>query len=126
MAETVPTAVRSHVRRGTVSLVGDDDPIVLSDSLQAVVRSLRPSEPDRAVATPAAVAGVFGGWDEAVGQVVAGHARPVKLDGTRLTVEVDDPAWATQFQFFADTVRVRLREVAGVVVEDIDVRVARA
>ena len=36
------------------------------------------------------VRNVFSGWDEAVGPAIAAHARPVKLDGTVLRVEVDE------------------------------------
>jgi predicted nucleic acid-binding Zn ribbon protein len=69
--------------------------------------------------------GVFGRWEEAVGAAVAEHVQPVKLDGDVLVVEVDDPAWATQIRFLEGTVRERLREVAGAVVERLEVRVAR-
>ena len=82
------------------------DPIPLSSSLDAVVKSLR--GPSRA-----AVGGVFGRWDEAVGEQIAAHVQPVKLDGGTLVVEVDDPVWATQVKFLASTIIERLRTVAG-------------
>ena len=69
--------------------------------------------------------GVFGRWEEAVGVAVALHVQPVKLDGTTLVVQVDDPAWATQLKFLEGTLRTRLLEVAGATIERIDVRVAR-
>ena len=69
--------------------------------------------------------GVFGRWEEAVGAAVAAHVQPVKLDGEVLVVEVDDPAWATQIRFLESTLRERLRDVAGAVVERLEVRVAR-
>ncbi len=94
-----------------------DDPISISASLDGVVRSMR--GPSRA-----AVGGVFGRWSEAVGEHVAAHVRPVKLDGGVLTVEVDDPAWATQVRFLSATISERLETVAGVSVERLDVRVA--
>ena len=65
---------------------------------------------------------LHGSW---VGAAVARHVQPVKLDGNRLIVEVDDPAWATQLRFLEDTLRSRLREVAGAEVDTIDVRVTR-
>lgn len=104
-----------------------DDPISLGQSLEIVVRSLRPdAEPGRgADQRPAVVGGVFGRWEDAVGEALAAHVQPVRLDGTRLIVEVDDPAWATQFAFFDATVRERLLEIAGATVERIDVRVGR-
>lgn len=95
-----------------------DEPIPLSASLDAVVRSLRgPSRTE--------VGGLFGRWDDAVGEQIAAHVQPVKLDRGELLVEVDDPVWATQVKFLAATIIERLREVAGVAVDRIDVRVER-
>lgn len=71
------------------------------------------------------MSGVFGRWDEAVGEQVAAHVKPVKLDEGVLVVEVDDPAWATQVKFLTPTITQRLGEVAGVLVERIEVRVDR-
>jgi predicted nucleic acid-binding Zn ribbon protein len=68
---------------------------------------------------------VFGRWAEAVGDAIAGHVRPIKLDGTMLVVEVDDPAWATQLRFLEATLKQRLLEVAEVNVETIEARVRR-
>ena len=93
-----------------------NDPIPLSSSLDAVVKSLR--GPSRA-----AVGGVFGRWGEAVGEQIAAHVQPVKLDGGTLVVEVDDPAWATQVKFLAATIIERLHSVVGVEVTRVEVRV---
>ena len=38
-------------------------------------------------------------WSEAVGEAIAAHARPERLDAGRLTVVVDDPAWATELRY---------------------------
>jgi predicted nucleic acid-binding Zn ribbon protein len=95
-----------------------DDPIPISSSLDGVVRSLR--GPSRK-----AVGGLFGRWSEAVGEQVAAHVQPIKLDDAVLVVEVDDPAWATQVKFLTGTIVTRLSEVAGVHVERIEVRVER-
>ena len=51
--------------------------------------------------------------------------RPVKLDGGVLLVEADEPAWATQVKFLADTIVERLSTVAGVDIERVEVRVER-
>jgi predicted nucleic acid-binding Zn ribbon protein len=101
-----------------------DEPKPLGDSLQEVLRSLRP-EDRRPQASASAMGGVFGRWDDAVGPVVAAHVQPVKLDGTTLVVEVDDPGWATQLKFLETNLKQRLAEVAGATVERIEVRVAR-
>ena len=100
-----------------------NEPIRLGDSLHQVVRELRPES--GAAAPAAAIGGVFGRWEEAVGETVAAHVQPVKLDGTTLVVRVDDPAWATQLKFLEDTLRRRLHEVAGARVERIEVRVGQ-
>lgn len=87
--------------------------------------------PDRRRAEPLAapsstvVGGVFGQWQEAVGPAVADHVQPVRLDGSTLTVEVDDPAWATQVAFFESTIKQRLADVAGATVTTVLVRVRR-
>jgi len=71
------------------------------------------------------IGGVFGRWDDAVGPTVAAHVRPVRLDDGVLTVEADEPAWATQVKFLSGTITTRLAEVAGVRIERIEVRVGR-
>ncbi len=103
-----------------------DEPIPLGDSLQSVVRGLRPPTSSGAPTVPATALGaVFGRWEEAVGAAVAAHVQPVKLDGTTLVVLVDDPAWATQLKFLEGTLRERLLEAAGARIERIEVRVGR-
>ncbi len=98
------------------------DPIPLGDSLSGVVRSLRGA----AQASPvSAMGGVFGRWEEAVGDAIARHVQPIKLDGDRLVVEVDDPAWATQLGFLEANLRDRLLEVTGARIAHFDVRVKR-
>lgn len=103
------------------------DPVPINDSLNSVVRSLRNDAPDSLSPTQTAsqMGGVFGRWAEAVGEAVANHVKPVKLDGTKLVVEVDDPAWATQLRFLETALRQRLLEVAGVTIETIEARVRR-
>ena len=101
------------------------DPIPLGESLTGVVRSLRGPGPAGATSSAATMGGVFGRWQEAVGEAVARHVQPVKLDGARLVVEVDDPAWATQLKFLEANLRERLLEVTGARIEHFDVRVKR-
>jgi predicted nucleic acid-binding Zn ribbon protein len=94
------------------------EPVPISSSLDGVMRSLRGP-------TRQAAGGLFGRWSEAVGEQVAQHVRPVKLDGGVLTVEVDDPAWATQVKFLSSMITERLQTVADVTVDRIEVRVER-
>lgn len=113
----------------------DDEPVRLGDSLHDMVRSLRPEgnangtlsqvAPTGSNASASALGGVFGRWEEAVGDALAAHVQPVKLDGTTLVVQVDDPAWATQLKFLEGTLKQRLAAIAGATIERIEVRVAR-
>jgi predicted nucleic acid-binding Zn ribbon protein len=95
---------------------GFADPVPVTTSLDGVVKSLR--GPSSRV-----VGGLFGRWSEAVGEQVAQHVRPIKLDQGVLSVEVDDPAWATQVKFLTSMIITRLAEVAGAQVDRIQVRV---
>ncbi len=102
------------------------DPVPLGESLTGLVSSLRGGGTERSAgADVSALGGVFGRWEEAVGAPVARHVQPVKLEGTRLVVQVDDPAWATQLRFLEGTLRERLAEVTGARIEHFDVRVRR-
>ena len=95
---------------------GVSDPVPISRSLDSIMKSLRGTDRIQ-------IGGVFGRWDDAVGPAVAAHVRPVRLDQGVLTVEADEPAWATQVKFLAGTITARLAEVANVEIERIDVRV---
>jgi predicted nucleic acid-binding Zn ribbon protein len=94
------------------------EPMPISRSLDSIMKSLRGTDRIQ-------IGGVFGRWDEAVGEAVAAHVQPVRLDNGVLTVEADEPAWATQVKFLTGTITSRLADVAGVHVERIEVRVAR-
>jgi len=108
-----------------VTRAGDDEPLSLSDSIDGVVRSMRGGT-RRPTGEAQAMGGVFGRWSEIVGEAVADHVQPVRLDGQRLVVEVSDPAWATQIRLLTDTLRRRISEVAGTTIETIEVRVSGA
>lgn len=99
--------------------MNDDDPVQVTTALDGLLRSMRGG------AGRAEVGGVFGRWDDAVGPMIAGNVRPVRLEHGALLVEVVDPAWATQVRFLTDDIRRRLREEAGVEVASIEVRVKR-
>ncbi|MEL6892156.1 MAG: DUF721 domain-containing protein [Actinomycetota bacterium] len=94
------------------------EPVPITRSLDRIMKSLRGTDRRQ-------VGGVFGRWDDAVGEQVAAHVRPVKLDQQTLVVEADTTAWATQVKFLSDTIIARLDEVAGVDIERVDVRVRR-
>ena len=42
---------------------------------------------------------VFENWDNLVGPKIAERARPVKIEGKSLILEVDHPAWAQELNF---------------------------
>ena len=87
-----------------MTLPHDDDPLSLQDSIDGVVRSMQGGG-RRPSGQAQAMGGVFGRWSEIVGENVAAHVQPVRLDGARLVVEVTDPAWATQIRRLSDTLR---------------------
>jgi predicted nucleic acid-binding Zn ribbon protein len=99
------------------------DPKPLSAAMDSLVRSLQGGT-RRAGA--AAVGGVFGHWADVVGVAMAAHVQPVKLEGDRLVVEVQEPAWATEVRMLTDRIIDRVAEVAGITIAAIDVRVAGA
>ena len=99
------------------------DPMPLHASLDGVVRSLRGGT--GAVGEARQMGSLFSRWTEAVGEHVAEHARPIKLDNGRLLVEVDEPGWATQLRFLEREVIDRLRSIAGFEVSRFDIRVKR-
>jgi predicted nucleic acid-binding Zn ribbon protein len=91
----------------------------LASSLEAVVRSLKGPQAQ-------GLAGLFSGWDDAVGPSIAAHARPLVLDDGRLVVEVDEPGWATQLRYLEAELRERLGPyVAPSTITSIEVRVRR-
>lgn len=64
-------------------------------------------------------------WDSEVGEQVARHCRPRRLDDGRLLVEVDDPTWATQLRFLTTEIVDRLNQRLGRnTITSVDVRVA--
>lgn len=89
----------------------------LSVGLDKVVRSLRG-------AGAQATHTLFGRWQQVVGEAIAAHAKPVKIDEGRLLVHVDEPGWATQLRYLEGDLIERLVD-AGIDVSAIDLRVVR-
>ena len=66
-------------------------------------------------------------WREAVGPTMAEHAGAVMLRHGRLTVRVDDPAWAGQLRWMEQQILERLRvALDGEEVQSLDIRVGPA
>jgi len=97
---------------------GRPEPKQVGEGLDRLARSL-----SGVGAQPLAT--VFTEWQVVVGETLAAHCRPLALDGTRLVIGVDEPAWATQVRFLETELLARLEEVVtGTPVRSIEVRVA--
>ena len=70
--------------------------------------------------------GLFSGWRQIVGDAIADHAVPKRLEKRILVVEVDDPAWATQLKFLESQLIATLRDSVGDEVESLEIRVRRS
>ena len=82
------------------------EPVPLSESLQALSRRMGLAGPD-------VLHIVFGRWEEVVGEAVSAHVRPLRLQETTLVVVADHPAWAAQIRHLAPEILSRLRDVCG-------------
>lgn len=82
------------------------DPRRIGDSLPDVTKRL-------GLAKPNVLTAVFAQWDSVVGSPLCVHVRPVGLRDRVLTVEVDEPAWATELRFLQDDLLARLNEATG-------------
>lgn len=56
------------------------------------------------------IATVFSQWQDLVGEAVAAHVRPLRVDSDTLFVCVDHPAWATQLRHLAPDILDRVTE----------------
>ena len=72
-----------------------------------------------------AITGVFGEWPKIVGEQVAQHVTPIKLERGRLIVEIDDPSWATQMRFLEPQLIEKLNAATTSTITAIEVRVKR-
>src|SRR5262245_45080685 len=69
---------------------------------------------------------VFDRWEEVVGEGLAARTRPLKIDGQRLVLAVDEPAIATHVKFLQGELLARLAELLGPDrVTSLDLRVGR-
>ena len=83
-----------------------DATVKVGESLAELARQLGTASPDT-------LAVVFSRWPEVVGEAIAAHARPEKLDGEALVVSVDSPAWASHLRTLAPRVVSHLRGATG-------------
>lgn len=93
------------------------DPRPVVESLDRVTRRL--GTPPAPVMTS-----IFSGWAALVGPEVAAHAQPIHLRSGVLTIEVEQPAWATQLRFLsADLLRRAAEMTGGDSVSEVRIRV---
>jgi len=52
-------------------------------------------------------------WDDVVGEEVAMHCRPLRLDGDDLVIEVDHRGWITELSFRQQVILQGLQERVG-------------
>ncbi len=97
----------------------NSEPRPLDGSLEALARRL-------GVEGAVGLGQLFSRWPEIVGEAMAEHVQPVRIDRTALVVTVDHPAWATQVRRLGDTLLDRAAATAGVERPDrLEVRVTR-
>jgi hypothetical protein len=56
---------------------------------------------------------VFDRWPEVVGESLAARTRPLRIEGERLVLAVDEPAMATHVRFLQAELLARLAELLG-------------
>ena len=78
----------------------------IGESLAQLSRQIGTAPPDT-------LALVFSRWAEIVGETVAAHARPERIEGTALVVTVDSPAWASHLRTDAAGLLAKLSGAAG-------------
>jgi predicted nucleic acid-binding Zn ribbon protein len=89
----------------------------LSENLDALTKRLGLAPPD-------SLSQVFAGWEALVGELMATHIHPVGLRNGVLTVEVTEPAWATQLKFLGNDLIRQINERVGAgTVTELSVRV---
>ncbi|GDX13956.1 MAG: DciA family protein [Ilumatobacteraceae bacterium] len=96
----------------------DTPPVTLQSQLNRLLASLGSDD-------AASVHGVFGAWNSLVGDAVAAHVQPIKLEGSALLVEVDDPHWATEMKFLEASLCTKLSQLTTTPVTSLEVRVKR-
>ncbi|WP_394356387.1 DciA family protein [Spiractinospora alimapuensis] len=60
-----------------------------------------------------AIGGVFGRWEQIVGERLAAHVRPERVENGELVVTADSPSWATQVRALAPQLLRRLNGELG-------------
>lgn len=83
-----------------------DDPLHITDSLGEVTQAL-------GMGKGQTVPCVFRSWNQVVGDAMAAHAQPLRLEGDLLIVSVDHPAWAVQVRYLGTEILAKLAMACG-------------
>ncbi|MEU4315210.1 DUF721 family protein [Nocardia sp. NPDC024068] len=84
----------------------DRDPQPLSKLASSIARS-------RGWSTKVAEGTVFGHWEGVVGEDIAAHAKPVKLENGVLSVAAESTAWATQLRLLQAQLLAKISAAVG-------------
>jgi predicted nucleic acid-binding Zn ribbon protein len=76
-------------------------------------------------ASPATMEAVFARWDEVIEGDLAGHVRPLRVDGHTLVVGVDHPVWATRARMQSARILARVHALGDTPIERLEVLVER-
>jgi predicted nucleic acid-binding Zn ribbon protein len=93
-------------------------PRPLNDVLGKVLQRMKMSDEASALS-------LFSSWRQIVGDGIADHVTPQRLEKRTLTVEVDDPAWATQLKFLESQLLSTLKEHVGDEVDTLHIKIRR-
>ncbi|WP_433612014.1 DUF721 domain-containing protein [Dactylosporangium sp. CA-139114] len=92
------------------------DPQPFGSVLERLVKQRGWSRPTRE-------ARIFGEWAKVVGEDIAAHSRPLKLEDGELTIEAESTAWATQLKMLASKLLAGIaREVGHNVVKRLHIQ----
>jgi predicted nucleic acid-binding Zn ribbon protein len=83
-----------------------DGPVPLSEALAALSERI-------GIAAPDVLSVVFGRWEQLVGEAMAVHVRPLKLQNRTLVLAADHPAWATQVRHLATEIVAKIAEACA-------------
>ena len=118
MNEEISTEINTEISENEHDFLTENTSTSLAGALDALLDRL-------GAESTTAITGVFGEWPKIVGEQVAQHVTPIKLERGRLIVEIDDPSWATQMRFLEAQLVEKLNAATSSTITAIEVRVKR-